>query len=458
MKLSSTIAAISTAQAPGGIGVIRISGEEAISVADRVFASVSGKKLTDAKGYTAHFGHVVWEGEAIDEAIATVFRAPKSYTGENVVELSCHGGLYLTQSVLRAVFSAGAIPAQPGEFTRRAFLNGKMSLTSAEAVMDLISAQGEQAARAALADKNGALERRIAGVKEKLISSAAHLAAWADFPEEDIPEVTDDSLLAGLQGAKEEIGRLLRQFDIGSVIRDGVDTVILGRPNVGKSTLMNLLAGNEKSIVTSVAGTTRDIVEETVRAGEILLRLADTAGLRQTDDPVESIGVQRARERMASAQLILAVFDASEPLQEEDLRLLDTMDGRRAVAVINKSDLEQSEIFNKEYITNNLQHVVEVSAKQGKGVEALIAEIASVLGTADWNPAEGMLSTERQRVAAEQALQCVEEALDAVALGMTLDAITVSIEGAIEALAELTGENVSEAVVDGVFHRFCVGK
>jgi tRNA modification GTPase len=366
--------------------------------------------------------------------------------------------LYLTQSVLRAVFSAGAVPAQPGEFTRRAFLNGKMSLTSAEAVMDLISAQGEQAARAALADKNGALERRIAGVKEKLISSAAHLAAWSDFPEEDIPEVTDDSLLAGLHGAKEEIGRLLRQFDIGSVIRDGVDTVILGRPNVGKSTLMNLLAGNEKSIVTSVAGTTRDIVEETVRAGEILLRLADTAGLRQTDDPVESIGVQRARERMASAQLILAVFDASEPLQEEDLRLLDTIDGRRAVAVINKSDLEQNEIFNKEYITNNLQHVVEVSAKQGKGVEDLIAEIASVLGTADWNPAEGMLSTERQRVAAEQALQCVEEALDAVALGMTLDAITVSIEGAIEALAELTGENVSEAVVDGVFHRFCVGK
>ena len=458
MRMGDTIAAISTAQAPGGIGVIRISGECAIDIADRVFVPVSGKKLTDAKGYTAHFGHVADETGAIDEAIATVYRAPKSYTGENVVELSCHGGLYLTQKVLRTVFAAGANPAQPGEFTRRAFLNGKMSLTSAEAVMDLISAQGEQAARAALADKKGALEQRSIKVKEKLVSSAAHLAAWADFPEEDIPEVTDDSLRSGLEAAKTEIQRLLCQFDIGSVIRNGVDTVILGRPNVGKSTLMNLLSGNEKSIVTSVAGTTRDIVEETVRAGEILLRLADTAGLRETDDPVESIGVQRARERMDSAQLILAVFDASEPLQEEDLSLLERMDGRRAVAVINKSDLEQDEIFNKQLIFDKIQHTVEVSAKHGEGVEELISAIASVLGTNDWNPAEGMLSTERQRAAAEQALTCLEEAFTAIEFGMTLDAITVSIEGAIQALAELTGENVSEAVVDGVFHHFCVGK
>lgn len=452
--MAEAIAAISTAQAPGGIGIVRISGEDALSVADKVFRGKG--KLVDAKGYTAHYGKAVDGGGEIDEVIATVFLAPKSYTGENVVELSCHGGLYITQKLLRAVLSAGARIAGPGEFTKRAFLNGKMGLTSAEAVMDIISAQGEQSAKAALAGRNGRLEKRISQVKETLVESASHLAAWADFPEEDIPEVTQETLLKGLTRAREELEGLIRQFEIGSVLRGGVDTVILGRPNVGKSTLMNLLSGYEKSIVTPVEGTTRDIVEETIRLGDILLRLADTAGLRKTDDPVESIGVERARERMERAQLILAVFDASRPLTEEDFSLLKELKGKPAIAVWNKSDLSPGQ--PPEEFSSLAGRAVSVSAKNGEGVDELSAVVEELLGAGHWNPADGVLLTERQRDAASRALECIGEAFDAFAQGLTLDAVTVSIEGAIGALMELTGERAGDAVVEAVFSHFCVGK
>ena len=284
---TATIAAISTAQAPGGIGIIRISGNDAVAVAERVFRSARGKKLSDLPGYHALYGSVWTSGkdgapEKIDEAVALVFRAPASFTGEDVVELSCHGGLYLLRRALSAVLEAGASAAGPGEFTRRAFMNGKLGLTEAESVMELISAQGKQAARAALAGHDGALERRIAGIRQSLVNQAAHLSAWADYPEEEIPEVDTADLRESLVSARGEIETLLRQFEAGRAIREGVNTVIAGRPNVGKSTLMNLLAGCERSIVTQYAGTTRDIVEDTVILGDVLLHLADTAGIRDT--------------------------------------------------------------------------------------------------------------------------------------------------------------------------------
>lgn len=455
-KGKDTIAAISTAQAPGGIGIVRISGPQARQVADRVFRSPKGKKVADAPGYTALYGWVYEGEEKLDEAIALVFASPASFTGEDVVELSCHGGVFVMRRVLEAVLEAGAAPAGPGEFTRRAFLNGKMGLTEAEAVMQVISAQGLQSARAARAGKEGALERKIVSIREALIDAAAHLAAWADYPDDDVPQVDEKELLAALREAQKELDRLLRQFDAGRAIREGVDTVIVGRPNVGKSTLMNLLAGCERSIVTQYAGTTRDVVEDTVVLGDILLRLADTAGIRDTDDPVESIGVNIAKNRLQHAQLVLAVFDASVPLEEEDRELIQELSQVPAVAVINKTDLEPK--MELASIQKAFSQVVFISARNGEGLEELQRACAQVLDTASLNPAEGMLYTERQRDDAKQALACVEEALGAMELGMTLDAVTVSVEGAVSALLELTGERATEAVVDSVFAQFCVGK
>lgn len=454
--MKHTIAAIATPQAAGGIGVIRISGPEALAVAGAVFRAASGQPLSESAGYRAHYGRVFNEDGAIDEAIALVFRAPHSYTGEDVVELSCHGGLFLLQQTLRAVFQAGAAPASAGEFTRRAFLNGKMDLTQAEAVMGLIAAQGGQAARAALSAHDGALSREIEAVSQSLLKDAAHMAAWADYPEEELPELNMAALTGDFAAAKQTLSQLLARFDAGRAVLQGVDTVIAGRPNVGKSTLMNLLTGGERSIVTAQAGTTRDIVEETVRLGDLVLHLADTAGLRETDDLVEQIGVTRARERLERAQLILAVFDAGEPLEEEDHRLLEACRSRPCIAVINKSDLPQR--LDARQVTAAASETVFLSAAQGEGYDALCAAAARVLGTQDFDPAAPLLATERQRACCQQAVDCLEQAMEAAASGITLDAVTVCTDGALSALLELTGQKAGEAIVDEVFASFCVGK
>ena len=459
IPFSPPIAAIATAQAPGAIGIVWISGTGAAEIADRIFCPVSGARLSDSPGYRAHYGQLTDGSGTFDDGVATVFRAPRSYTGEDCVELSCHGGVYLTRRVLRAALDAGARMAQPGEFTRRAFLNGKMSLTSAESVMQRIGAQGALAARAAQAGAQDVLARRIDGIRTALTDAAAHLAAWADFPDEAVPDVTDGELHARLADADRALTQLLDAFDAGRILRDGIDTVILGSPNVGKSTLMNVLAGCERSIVTGVPGTTRDVVEESVRLGEIVLRLADTAGLRDTDDPVERIGVHRARTRLETAGLVLAVFDGAAPLTDTDRALLDELAShpeRPTVAVINKSDLPEQ--VESEEIRARIPRTVRLSARQQIGVDALADAVADALGTSLLRPDEGMLFTERQRDSAYRAREAVRSADSALRSGMTFDAVTVDVESAVGALAELTGESVSESVVDAVFSQFCVGK
>ena len=452
-----TIAAISTAAAQGGIGIIRISGPEARAVGDRVFRAASGESLMQSAGYTCRFGYVIDEsGARLDECIATVFASPKSFTGEDVVELSCHGGLFILKTALQAVLAAGASPAAPGEFTRRAFLNGKMDLAQAEAVMELISAQGREAMKAAQAGHGGALSRRIAAIRADLTDVGAHLVAWADYPDDDIPQVDEKMLKERLAAGREALEALVVSFDGGRVLREGVVTVIAGKPNAGKSTLMNLLAGCERSIVTDLAGTTRDVVEETVLLGEIPLRLADTAGIRETEDRVERIGVQIALERVKTAQFVLAVFDASEALNDDDRAMMEAIGDTPCVAVVNKSDLPAA--IDMAEIEARFPAVVTVSALSGDGLSALAQAAAEVLQTAALNPNDGILYTERQRADAKAALACIEEAENALRLGMTWDAVTVSLEGAVAALNELTGERVSDAVVDRVFEKFCVGK
>ena len=456
MKTNTTIAAISTAQGEGGIGVIRVSGDGAIEIADKVFKNINNKKLCDMKGYTAAFGSIIFEGEKLDEAVALVFRAPHSYTGEDVVELSCHGGMYITKQVLRAVLQAGAVPAQAGEFTKRAFLNGKVDLTEAEAVIDIISAKSRSAARSAICVKEGTLRKKITAVKDELLSLTAHLSAWADYPEEDIAEVSEEDILVTCEKAEITLKRLLDTYDSGQAVKQGIDTVIAGRPNVGKSTLMNLLSGTEKSIVTDIPGTTRDVVEDTVLVGDVILRLSDTAGLRNTDDAVEKIGVDRARKKLSQCGLLLAVFDNSRELDSDDLELIEMSKEVPTVAIINKTDLEAKLDVNK--IKSHISNIIYVSAANGEGREDIIKAVEKIAGTGNLNPSEGILSNERQRNNVNNALSSVREAKAAVESDMTFDAVTVSLEDAISELLEMTGEKTSDEVIDRVFHNFCVGK
>ncbi len=458
MRDSDTIAAIATPVAAAGLGVVRLSGSDAITVADRGFRSAGGKRLSDLAGYTALYGHVVDADGDIDDCVALVFRAPHSYTGENTVELSCHGGVYLLQRVLRAVLDAGARAAEAGEFTRRAFVNGKMDLAGAEAVMTLIAANGRLAAKTALAAREGAIYRRLEQVKQSLLAVTAQFSAFVDYPDDDIPELDAAVLEPVLQQARDTLTALLATYDAGRVLREGIDTVIVGSPNVGKSTLMNALAGCERSIVTDVAGTTRDIVEETVRVGEVMLRLSDTAGIRDTADEVESIGVTRARARLAQAALVLAVFDGSRPLTAADRAVAEQAATQTAIAVVNKTDSGTLSEDDKSYIEFIFQHIVYISAQNGDGLAALAACVEQVTGVAHLQDNEPVLVTERQRACARRCLDCVEEALSALIGGMTLDAVSVSIDGALAAVLELTGERTTEAVVEEIFSRFCVGK
>lgn len=455
----STIAAIATAQAAAGLGTIKISGEEALLVADRVFSCVSGKSLKDAKGYTAYYGKV-FDGETpVDDAVALVFRAPKSYTGEDVVELSCHGGLFVLQRVLRAVFNAGAVPAEGGEFTKRAFLNGKMDLSEAEAVMALISASGEDARAATLNALDGALSREIAGCRDELARTAAFLAAWVDYPDDEIPELTDGQMLETIGGVKARLEKLLSGFDAGQAILEGVDTAIVGRPNVGKSTLLNALAGRERAIVTSIAGTTRDVLEETVRLGNVTLRLADTAGIRaDTDDEIEKIGVIKARERFERAGLVLMVLDAQLPLSVDDKELLALCREKNSIIVINKTDKEKALSTDEVKELSKSENIVEVSAKNRKGLDELTAMVEKVVGTAGFDPSAPLITTERQRSCTLKAVENLSEALDGLSLGITPDAINVSLDCAVENLCVLTGEKATETIVNEVFKNFCVGK
>lgn len=453
---TETIAAIATAQGQGGIGVIRISGEEAIDIADKIFKAVSGKKLKEIPGYTAKFGKICDKDEEVDEAVALVFRAPHSYTGENVVEVSCHGGLYITKRILRLIFEAGARPAEPGEFTKRAFLNGKIDLIKAESVMKIIEATGKNAARVAVAVNEGAISKKVEVIKNELLELSARLSVWADYPDDESIDVDFDSVKEILVEVKRQLEFLIKNYDTGKILINGVKTAIVGAPNVGKSTLMNMLSGVEKSIVTDIPGTTRDIVEETVNIGDITLRISDTAGIRKTSDLVENIGVNRAKACAKSAELVLFVIDGSRELTEEEIILLKSIKENKSIVVLNKCDLIRRVDGN--YLKDFAEEMVEISAKNGAGIEFLKESILKVLGTEKIEPSEGILVSERQFIAVKNALKSIEEAQEAINMGLTLDAVTVSINDALDELFELTGEKVTQVVVDKIFSDFCVGK
>lgn len=458
----TTIAAIATAPGAGGIAVVRLSGAESYPIAARVFRPANAaKKVEDAKGYTAMYGTFREGDEAFDEGVALFFRAPHSYTGEDVVELSCHGGSAVARRLVEACLAAGAQPAAPGEYTRRAFLNGKLGLTQAEAVMDLISADGRQGAALANAALGGALAKKISAQKEALTAIQAHLAAWVDFPEEDVPELDGDHLHCVLSGVKAELDELIHNYQADTVLREGVDCAIVGRPNAGKSTLLNLLAGFDRAIVTPVAGTTRDVVEQAVQLGDIQLNLFDTAGLRETEDAIEAEGIRRSWKKLEEAGLVLAVFDLAAPLNEEDLEIARRCQGRPALAILNKQDLAgQGEAFTaaQQQLAPYFKAIIPLTARDAASLQPLCQAVAQLLGTANLDPNAAALCSARQLSAAKEARDALAEALNSQEDGFGLDAAGVCISDAQRALARLTGEDSTEATIDEVFSTFCVGK
>ena len=463
MFIGDTIAAISTARGKGGVALLRISGPDAIKICERVFLPKSGKKLSEYAPRTAVFGSICapddrGEWNEIDNGLATVFCAPASFTGEDTVEICCHGGILLSQTVLTACLAAGARAAEAGEFTRRAFLNGKMGLSAAEALGDLLEAQTREQLTLAYAGTDGRVERKCREIYDALCAVLSSVYAKIDYPDEDLAEMSREEMDAALADSIVRLEKLLDTYRTGHAIAEGIPTVICGKPNVGKSSLYNRIVGRDAAIVTDVEGTTRDVLTETAALGRVTLRLFDTAGLRQTEDIVEKIGIDRARKALEDAELILAVFDGSVAPDDEDKALAESLSNSNAtvIAVINKSDLG---IAEQDFYTAHFAHTVTLSAKEGEGTEALSALVEScfINGELDTKK-DTVLTNARQQGAALAALEALNRARGGLAYGLPVELCCNDCEAAMQAIAELDGRAVSEDIVSHIFSHFCVGK
>lgn len=456
--MSRTIAAVSTPPGTGGIAVIRISGDEAVAVADRVFHG--SRKLADCDTHTVHYGFIKNEkGETLDEVLATVMRAPRSFTREDVVEISVHGGIASSRAVLDALIRAGAYMAEPGEFTKRAFLNGRLDLAQTEAVIDIINAENELAERNAVSQLQGALSKEIKSVRDELVHLAARLQVTIDYPDEDLEDITAADVKTAAAECCKRVDKLLASADSGKIVRDGIKTAIVGKPNVGKSSLLNSLAREERAIVTDIAGTTRDVIEEQVSLNGIPLVLIDTAGIRETDDTVEKIGVEKSRKSIKAADLVIVMIDGSSFFDDEDIEVLRATREKKRIVLINKKDLGQSKYAEAVKSKAAPSRVLEVSAKTGIGLDELAAEIKNVYNLGFLTHNDGAVITNmRHKTALIKSRDALDRAVQAISINMPTDIASIDINEAIEALGEITGETVSESVVNDIFHQFCVGK
>lgn len=478
-----TVVAIATPPGEGAIGVIRLSGPEAISITARLFRGARGKRLEEVESHRLVYGRLVRRDPArgeevlLDEVLVAVMRAPRSYTGEDVVEISCHGSVVILERVMEALLAEGAAPAPPGEFTRRAFMNGRIDLAQAEAVIDLVRARSPRGAEAAAAQLAGRLSEAVRGIKAELLNLLAHVQVAIDYPEEGVDELGEAEFEARVERAVEQLEELIRSAGAGRVLREGIRLAITGRPNVGKSSLLNALLREPRAIVTDVPGTTRDVIEERAVLGGVGFTLVDTAGVRETGDAIERIGVERAKDAVRSADVVLAVFDGSAPLAPEDeevIRLLrgdaagapppdgEMDEGPRVVAVVNKADLPQRlDVASLEAALGAARRVrvVKVSALTGEGLEELEkAAVEAALGGEALRSDAVLVTRVRHRRALERAREALLAARESFRSGMTADLISVDLQESLEALAEITGENVTEALIEEIFAEFCVGK
>ena len=464
MKLNDTIAAIATPRGAGGIAIIRISGADAERIAENMVSAYSGKKVTELESHKLTLCKITAYDNSdfmIDEALVAIMRAPRSYTGENVVEINCHGGFLAADRILKGLLSCGARLAEAGEFTRRAFINGKTDLSGAEAVIDLMEATTDSGLHNAAISIAGALAQKMSGLREAVLKIAANVSAAADYPDEvDMPE--DEELLATIAKIREDVEGLLNTFDAGRIMRDGVRTVIVGRPNVGKSSILNALLKEDRAIVTDVPGTTRDTIEEVISIGGMALKLTDTAGIRDAGDEVEKIGIEKSMENIKTADLCLLVLDSSEEITEDDIRIAKALNGKTVIAILNKSDkeaaFEESVIEKRLGLSCAVIKTATPKAADSFGIDKLEALISDMFVGGSLNPNEVYLSNERQRDSLLKAKDALSHAEDGIRCNMPSDLLFVDLEDALSAFGEITGETVQEEIVDSVFERFCVGK
>ncbi len=457
-----TIAAISTAVNVSGIGIVRMTGDEAISIADKVYKGKKNKKLASQKSHTIHYGYVVDENEIVDEVLVMLMKAPHTYTGEDTVEINCHGGIYVVKRVLEILIKNGARIAEPGEFTKRAFLNGKMDLSQAEAVGDLISSKNEYALKSSIEQLKGNIKQKIKEIREKIIYHTAFIETALDDPEHVSIEGYGKKLKIEVDELMKEISHLMSTYDDGRIIREGIRTAIVGKPNAGKSSLLNMLLGENRAIVTDVAGTTRDILEEQINLGGITLNIIDTAGIRDTEDYIEKIGVDKAKECINNADLILYVVDGSLPLDENDNEILKMIQGKKTIILINKMDLDM--IITKEEVVGHdsaldLAPVIEISAKNNQGITDLIEVLKDMFynGKIMFND-EIYITNARHKAALQKSYESLQKVNESIDAGMPEDFYSIDLLDAYEALGSIIGEKIGEDLADEIFSKFCLGK
>ncbi len=461
MTFPTTIAAIATPYGRGGIATIRISGSDAIPIADAVFCPKNKKKLADTPTNRVVYGDITERNMILDDGIATIFRAPHSYTGEDTVEISCHGGILITETVLTAILAAGAVQAGPGEFTKRAFINGKLTLTEAEAVIDLIDAETEDQIKLARQHTSGILSKELNSLYAALLEIVSQTYVYADYPDEDLTDLSSKEIRQKLVNIREHIEQLIASYITGHAITDGIYTVVAGKPNTGKSSLMNALLGRERAIVSGIAGTTRDYLEEKATIGKIRLVLVDTAGIHASDDEVEKIGIERSVSTLEKAELILAVFDASLPCSDEDELFIKKINALSVpkIAILNKNDMN---IDKSETYLHHLQTyhaILSLSAQTGNGIEELKNTVESLFAKGDIDYSQtAILSNARQKSTLLRAKSAIDNAISALDNGFSQDVAGLDIENAMSALGDVDGRSVTMDIVDSIFHRFCVGK
>lgn len=454
-----TIAAISTAQGTGGISIIRISGEKAFDIAKEMF--IGKKDFNQIKSHSINYGKILDKEtcEVLDEVLVAKMKSPHTFTKEDVVEINCHGGSVVVKRILELILKKGARLAEPGEFTKRAFLNGRIDLSQAEAVIDLIHSKTDESSKAAIGQLEGKLSRKLKEIREKMIELIAHIEVTVDYPEHDIEEITGQKVYSEIQVIQEKLLRVIEGFEKGRIIREGINVVIVGRPNVGKSSLLNELSGKNKAIVTDIPGTTRDIIEEYININGIPVKILDTAGIRETSDLVERIGVEKARKAIENADLIIMMLDASAGIQDEDLDILRQIEKKKVIVLINKIDLADNKAVEdvKGQLGENLW--IETSLKSDTGVEKLCDTISELFLKGEVNPnQEIMVTNVRHKSLIDKAINSIREACTAYEGGMPLDCITIDIKNAAEYLGQITGESVTEDVMKQIFSRFCIGK
>ncbi|WP_341482356.1 tRNA uridine-5-carboxymethylaminomethyl(34) synthesis GTPase MnmE [Bacillus kexueae] len=457
-----TIAAISTPMGEGAIAIVRLTGDDAVSIADRVFRSPSKKALTDVPTHTIHYGNIVdpKTEQTVEEVMVSIMRAPKTFTREDVVEINCHGGIASVNRVLELVLTNGARLAEPGEFTKRAFLNGRIDLSQAEAVMDLIRAKTDRAMNVALGQMEGRLSKLIKRLRQEILETLAHVEVNIDYPEyDDVEEMTHQILVEKAKYVQKEIEKLLQTSQQGKILREGLSTVIIGRPNVGKSSLLNSLVQENKAIVTDIPGTTRDVIEEYVNVRGVPLRLVDTAGIRETEDIVERIGVERSRQVLKEADLILLVLNYNENVSEEDRQLFEAVRGMDYIVIVNKTDLPQQIDLDEVTQLASGRPVVTTSLKEEKGIDDLEEAISSLFFSGNIQSGDlTYVSNTRHIALLNQAKQAIEEALSGIEQGVPIDIVQIDLTRSWELLGEIIGDAVHESLIDQLFSQFCLGK